>query len=87
MTVAFKDKRDGASTRFTIRSKSQPVVNGNTSSSNGNRNARAKYRGYRVSRAVKTGDTTAVILYLAMIAIASGSLAVFSRKRKNSHSE
>ena len=82
LTVAFKDKIGGASTRFTIRTKNQPIVNGNTSSSNGNRNARAKYRGYRVSRAVKTGDTTAVVLYLAMIAIASGSLAVLLRKRK-----
>ena len=83
LTVAFKDKRGGASTSFTIRTKNQPIVNGNTSSSNGNRNARAKYRGYRVSRAVKTGDTTAIALYLAMMAIASGSLAVFSRKRKS----
>ena len=83
LTVAFKDKRGGASTSFTIRTKNQPIVNGSTSSSNGNRNARAKYRGYRVSRAVKTGDTTAIVMYLAMIAIASGSLAVFSRKRKS----
>ncbi|WP_455014862.1 LPXTG cell wall anchor domain-containing protein [Mogibacterium diversum] len=82
MTVAFKDKRDGASTRFTIRSKNQPVVNGSTSSSNGNRNARMKYRGYRVSRGVKTGDTTALAFYLAMFAIASGSLAVFVKKKK-----
>ena len=82
LTVAFKDKRDGASTRFTIRSNNQPVVNGSTSSSNGNRNARMKYRGYRVSRGVKTGDTTALAFYLAMFAIASGSLAVFVKKRK-----
>ena len=41
-----------------------------------------KYRGYRVSRGVKTGDTTALAFYLAMFAIASGSLAVFVKKRK-----
>ncbi|ASS37232.1 leucine-rich repeat protein [Mogibacterium pumilum] len=83
LTVAFKDKRGGASTNFTIRTKNQPIVNGNTSSSNGNRDASAKYHGYRVSRAVKTGDTTVIALYLAMMAIAAGALAVFAKKRKS----
>ena len=82
ITVALKDKKGGIATGFTIRTKNQPVADASTSSSNGNKHAQARYRAYKNSGGVRTGDTTAIALYLAMMAIAGVTLGVAYKTHK-----